>query len=323
MRKLVTLMLVAGFVCLLAPAKAQDKKKTTRRAAPPTFSDSDSGIFFNDVFSEGLGPQRPANLGVAKSTTTGGGTGGSGGGSDEPPPTGKGLYAWKDIISATTLEDEVKAIKLEVTKNVTTPNKFASSGYKRARKHFSILAVVFAIIAEYDGDVRWKADAAELRDAFSRTAGNSKVGTIQVFNEAKLRKTELEDLIGGASLTFAKRAESKKADWYEVADRAPLMQRIETAHQAKMQPWTAAEADFKANKDALVHEANIVAAIGEILIQEEMEDGAEEDYAVHSIQMRDAALNIVDAVKLDSYEQARKAVGVIGQSCANCHSDWR
>ena len=323
MRKLATLMLVAAFVFLLVPAKAQDKKKTTRRAAPPTFSDSDSGIFFNDVFSEGLGPKRPANLGVAKSTT-GSGTGGSGGGSDDSPPeSGKSLYAWKDIISATALEDEVKAIKLEVAKNVTTPNKFASSGYKRARKHFSILAMTFAIIAEYDGDVRWKKDAAELRDAFARTAANSKVGTIQVFNEAKMRKTELEDLVGGASLTFAKKAESKKADWYEVADRAPLMQRIETSHQAKMQPWTAAEADFKANKDALVHEANIVAAIGEVLIQEEMEDGAEEDYAVHAIQMKKAALDIIDAVKLDSYEQARKAVGVIGQSCANCHSDWR
>lgn len=305
----------------IRPVHARDPN-TVRRAKPPTFNDSQSSrIFFNDVFSEALQGERPDNLGqVVNQGTPRATSGGNGGGT--AVASGEGFHPWAKVISPVAIEDEIKALKLEVDKDITTPTKFASNGFKQARRNFSILATMFAIAAEYDGDVRWKKDAHNLRDVFARSAGNAKVGTIQVYNEAKLRKQDLQDVIGGGAFSAAKEAELK-ADWSQVVDRTPLMQRIEAAQQAKMQPWTANEADFKTNKDQLVHEANIVAAIGEVLVQEGMEDGDDEDYAVHAIAMRDAALDVVSAVKVDNYELARKAVGAIGQACSKCHADWR
>ena len=54
-----------------------------------------------------------------------------------------------------------------------------------ARDNFSLLAVLFAVIGQYDGEVRWQKDAANLRTLFGRAGFNCKVGTDNSFSEAK------------------------------------------------------------------------------------------------------------------------------------------
>ncbi len=325
MKKLAAAFLLLGFAAVLCHsiAWAQDKKKTIRRAKPPTFSDKDTKlIFFDDVFADqngGLVGARPADLGkVATTVATSGGdnTGGSGGGS------AGGLYGWKAIIDGEAIEDEVKSIATSLTKNITTPTKYAGGGYKQSRKDFSILAMLFAISGEYDGDVRWQKDAPELRDLFAHAARSAKVGSPQSYNEAKLRRDELTDLVRGTTFVSRKPAEPK-ASWDQVCDVSPLMQRLEVAKDEYLKPLTGNAADFKANKDKLNHHANIVAAISEVMIQEGMENFDEEDYKGFSIEMKKAARDVVDAIQLDNYDGASKAVGAMDQACAQCHSDWR
>jgi len=170
-------------------------KGPIRRARPPKFSKIDP--FFEDAFASALQGERPADLGkgIARSSSGNSGTPSS----DGTGASGNAGSGWAAIISATVLEDEIKAQKLLADANVTTPSEFAGSGYKNARRDFSVAAMVFGIIAEYDGEVRWKKEAPTGRDLFARTAANAKVGTTGVYNEARLRKTELGDLISGQS----------------------------------------------------------------------------------------------------------------------------
>ena len=199
--------------------------KTVKRAQPPKFSKTDN--FYADAFKEGLVGERPGNLSQPAAVATGGNTAAPGSGST----TGSGAggvagSGWAALISGPTIEDEIKALKLQVDQNVTTPSDFAGKGYKLARRDFSMLAMLFGIAGEYEGDVRWKNDAPAARDVFARTANNAKVGTQQVWQEAKLRKDELTDLIGGSSPYGGKEAEAKAA-WKDVCGRAPLMQHLE------------------------------------------------------------------------------------------------
>lgn len=293
--------------------------KTIRRARPPEFDEQDvAGIFFRDVFSEALSGERPANFGQPPSAAPSS----SGGTPSVAQPSGGGLYPWKSVISATAIEDEVKAIKIDLDKEITSPNAFASGGFKKARRQFSMVAMLFAIVGEYDGDVRWKGDAPKIRDAFAHSARNCKVGSIQAFNEAKQRLLDLQDIISGGSFAGSSAAEPK-ANWGALVDRGPLMQRLEIAQQSRLQPAVGNENEFRANKETIVHEANIVAAIAEVLIQQGMPEAEEEDYAMHAKNMKQAAHELIDAVKLDSYESAAKAVGAIGQACSKCHENWR
>lgn len=297
--------------------------RKTRRAKAPDFSKRSAvdPIFFRDVFTQGLEGERPANLGAAPApgATAGGATGGSSTGDEAISGSG-----WAKVISASAIENEVKAIKikLDTDKDIATPIRFQGNGHKIARREFSILAAMFGIIAEYDGDVRWKEVAPGVRDTFARSAANAKVGTIQAYNEAKLRVQDVQDLVGGASITTSGESE-RKTDWSKVCDRSPLMQRIETAQQAKLQPMTANADEFKSNHDDIIHEASIVAAIAEVLQQEGMEDAGDDDYDGFATQMRDAAREILDAVEAGDQGRASKAVGAIGQACTGCHEFYR
>ena len=318
MRKMVVFSLLILAFCVQS-LLVGDTPKRVKRAKPPTFDANEgSDIFFADVFTEALRgtrsfakPGRVPNLDGSKPDVP----------PDEPGP--EDLYAWSAIISAASIESEIKRIKLNVDKDVTTPTKFASSGYKRTRKHFSMLAMLFAIAGEYDKDVRWKKDSPELRDAFAHAAGGSKVGSQQAYKQAKGMKQDLQDVVGGGSFTAAKKSERKVEDWSKVVDRAPLMQRIDISKEQTIGPYTGSESEFKGHKDELMHEANLVAAVAEVLMQESMEDGDEEEYAIHAKSMKKAALDIIQAAQMDNYDMARKAAGQIGQACSNCHADWK
>ena len=318
-------LLVVALIATSLPflASAQTKAtKTVKRAAAPKYSAADSkGVFFDNVFDgRVLAGDRPADLssapaggnrsaGPAGSPSS---TGGGGGNSDS---------GWSKIVSNTTIEDEVKSIKLSVDKDVTTPTEFAGKGYKEVRRSFTILAMLFGIIGEYDADVRWKSDAPTVRDLFARTAANAKVGTQQVYNESKLRKGDLEELLSG-SLSAKGNAEAKVV-WNTVCERSPLMQRLEIAHDSRLAQWTASKAEFNSKKEEILHEAQLVAAMGHVLMQEGMDDADADDYKSWCQSLKKAALDIVDAVKLGNDDQARQAAGQISKACSDCHDKYR
>lgn len=303
---------------------AQTKgKKPIRRAQAPKI-ESRPELFFPDAFKEALVGTRPANLSqpaanVAASggTTVTPSTGGTSG--SDASTAGSG---WSAIISAATVEDAIKSLKLQVDADVTTPSDYAGKGYKVARRDFSVLAMLFAIAGEYDGDVRWKKDAPAARDVLARTAANSKVGTQQVFNEAKLRKQELQDLVGGQSPFEGKEAEIK-ATWANVCNRAPLMQHLETIFEPRVKAAVASEGAFKSEIDKLAHDAEIIAAIGSVLAKEGMSDADSDEYKAFCDVLRQSGREIVEACKNKNYDAASSAVSAIGKSCNDCHESYR
>lgn len=319
-----SLVAVVGLVAFafvgLATAQAQRKPRPAPRAAKPTFNEREvSRIFFNDVFAEGLEGERPANLSASPMIASGGPAAGAVAGAESP-----GGYSgdWKSFLPASVIEDELKAIKLKVDADVTTPSKWNGGGYEECRRHFSIAAAMFGIISEYDGDVRWKKEAPYLRDVFARSAANAKVGTPQSYNEAKLRKQDLTDLVGGATIAITGTPEPK-TDWGATVDRAPIMQRIDMGQQEKLNAAVANEAAFKSNKEDLLHEAAMFAALAQILKQETMPDGTDESYVEFCDELLNGSTMILDAIKLDSYDQANKGSVMINTSCTNCHDLYR
>ncbi|MGE0759792.1 MAG: hypothetical protein AB7O38_22435, partial [Pirellulaceae bacterium] len=317
-------LVVSSHVFLAVPGFAQNSAGApVKRARPPEFDAAKSAeYFFDDVFSKLIGPRPTAAASAAPgpaatgSVATPAGTAAPAG---APAALGAG---WSKLVSASTLEDEVKAIKQEVDKNITTPSDFAGRGHKVIRREFSMLAMLFGIIAEYDGDVRFKRDAGAARALFGRTASNTKAGgNTNVFNEAKLRKADLEDLLNGSSLADAGNAGA--ADWSSTVDRSPLMQRLEASFQNRLSPALASQDEFTKTASTVLHESELIAAMSSVLIQEGMDDADDETYAGFARAMRDAASEISAAVKQKNYDQARAASGLIDKACSQCHEAYR
>jgi hypothetical protein len=322
-RALAALVLTALVATVLT---AQTKgPKTARRAQPPPPTKLKSDLFFADAFKEGLVGERPADLGKAAAASGGNvatsvpsGSSSAGSGSAAPAAAGN----WSGLISAGTIEDTIKSLKQQVDKDVTTLSDFKGKGHKLARRDYSLLAMLFGIAGEYDGEVRWKKDAAAARDAFGRSAANFKVATDQAFNEAKARKEELNELVSGSS-PYAGKSADAKATWNQVADRAPLMQYLESAWEPRLKPALGEKTQFNSSGDKVLRDAELFAAIGAVLAKDGMKDAGDAEYQAFCNRLRDASKQIIEAVKQKDFESASKASSAIGKACTECHENYR
>jgi len=302
------------FACIVLAATQVIIAAGQKRAKPPKWKKKDTDVFFADATQKLVG-QRPA-----ATRATGGGPAATTPGSD-PGPASAGSFTWARLISSDTLENEVKSLQKQVSESVTTLQQFKGGGYKDGRREFSELAVLFGIIAQYDGDVRWKQQSAGIRDLMARAGQNCKVGTDASYSESKLRKKDLEDLVQGDKISTP--SATPDMSWVKVSGRPPLMQRLEQAQQQGLAVWTANAGDFSKNSDKVLQEAQLIAALSEVIQREGYEFADDETYLGFAKQMRDEALQVADAVKQKNFEQARKATGQISKACGSCHEGFR
>ena len=215
-------------------------------------------MFFDDVFSQGVSGPLPAGSASASAAMSPGSVAAGVPAQESAPrprtgagcvcrvsPAGVSGGGWSKLIAAGTIEDEIKAAKVRIDQAIATPMRFRSQDYKECRLQFTVLAMLFGIIEEYDAEVRWKSAGPALREAFARCAANCKTGSDQAFQEAQLRKQDLQDAVDGGTVNLP--AAQPRGDWQGVCDRSPLMKLLEALHQGGLQPMTANEGALAQN----------------------------------------------------------------------------
>jgi hypothetical protein len=296
-------------------ARSEKKQRTFKTAPPPKFSDEVLATFFDDARTR-LGPGQPGAL-LATSTPKAGA-----GPSEDTDLAGAGDAAWSKLIAASTIEDEIKAQVAPVAEVTKTPSVFKGGGNHPARVHFTELAMLFGIIAQFEGDVRWKKDALGLREIFKRAGVNCKVGTDNSYKEAHQRSDDLAQLIAGGKVELPK--PDPDAKWADVANRSPLMIRMgKEGYSPKIKAWTSDKGEFSKNRNALLEESQIVAVIGHLIQDASYEYADDETYLEYAKQLEKQALEIVEAVKGDSLERAQAAAGQLNKACSACHEGYR
>ncbi len=309
-------------VLLSTTALWAQRGRKPQRAEPPKFTGKEfEGTFFADV-TKALQGSRPTGKESAVSAVAA--TGATPSGSTNAKPAsdaaaGPNAQAWSKLISGPTIEDMVKNSKLRLDPIVASQTKFAG-GYKEARREFSLQALMFAIIEQYPGDVRWKKSAGVARESLARIAASSKVSSPQAHKEAKQRVQDLADLLSGNTLEGSPATE---VSWADVIDRVPMMQLLEWAQQDYINPHSASKEKFTANKEELQRYAELVAVLGKAAIMDGMPNADDAEYRSIAQQMIDQAVQISVAVQTDNADLARQAAGQISQACSKCHDGYR
>ncbi|MDX1964992.1 MAG: hypothetical protein SFX18_17730 [Pirellulales bacterium] len=289
-----------------------------KRALPPQWDQTVKSLFPEDAAKELVGSRPALGAGAAAvaniPATSGGNT---------PVALDPGATDWTKIIDAATLESEIKSYLTPTGEDVKTISAFKSGGYKRSRISYSMLGLMFGIIAEYAGDVRFKKDALAARELFGRVSMNLKVSTDQAFSESKNRAEDLAKILSGESLETPPGIEPK-AKWNEkVANRPPLMARLKLATEERLNKFTSDAGTFGNSADQIQHEAQIVAAISAAIIREGYADADSEDYQGFANAMRQAATELSLAAKSKNYDAGRAALGIINKNCDACHGVYR
>ena len=323
-RKFVWVLMVAcGLSGSVVATMVQERKtKQVTRVKRPSFAQEDgAGVYFDNLFAEGLEGERPIKLNDGDGSKVGNvAANGVQPDADVPADNEGSGVRWSTLISRTTIEDEVKKIQRQLVADITTPAKFKSD-YLKVHQSFSILSMLFAIIREYDGDVRWKGDAALAQASFERAAANSRVGTTQAYESCKRRKQMLEDLVRGESVVGDEKV-SEQIDWGQVIDRTPMMRRLQESLDVTKR-LTASSSELARESSAVVHEAELVTAMAMVLRQPNMSDADDDGYSAFANEMRLAASETNAAASVQDFDRTTKAASLLGQSCDNCHADWR
>ena len=289
-----------------------------RRAPPPSFSESDlEGVFFQNL-ADAVDTDRPSLQSIRGASSVAPVTAATGSPADGK--AGEVADAWSKTVSPPSIEDEVKRLKLHFDSVVTTPGAFNGGGYIKARVDLTALAMLFAVITEHGGDVRWKKDAPAARDLLARTAFNCKAGSTQVYNEAKVRKADLQDLVSGAGLST--REGEPDHDWSMIVDRSPLMQYGESLIES-LEDASRNDASVKSSTDQIRREAEMLSVFGEVLIKEGMDEADEEDYVTMTRSMVEAARETLKALDRGNPADVSKNVALIRQRCDTCHNEYR
>ncbi len=312
----VGLMLLAGECFGPAPgtAWAAAKRKGTHRTAKrPEFDQQTLDAFFADA-REKLGPGQPGRAVAAAATP-------AAGAADQPGESGGG-FAWSKLISPSTLEDGIKGEVSPLAEQTKTPSAFNGGGNREARKLFTELAMFFSVIADYDKDVRWKREAADLRSLFGRAAANCKTGGANSFRVAQTRTTDLTELVRGSKINVPKDETDFK--WAEVVNRSPLMTRMgKEGYSVKLKNWTSGKNEFSKNRAELLQEAEIMAVIGHVIQDESYEYADDESYLEFAKILESQGQEIAEAAKTDNFERAQTAAGLINKACSGCHEGYR
>ncbi len=303
-------------VALYARGFAAEQAPPMQRAKPPVWSQDVLDEFFVDAREQLVG-ERPAKRSEAVATNAPEGQGNTAAAGVET----SGAAPWSQVISGDALAAEVKRIAASLREPLANPAKFKSGGYKTCGGAFNELSVLFAVIAEYDGDVRWKDDAPSLRDALARAARNCKTGTDQTFAEGAELRTQLDDLIRGERLG-GKPAPSPET-WSDLVNRPLLMTRMEVALQEGISPALSNARDFSRKAVDVQQEAEVLAMLAAIIDREEFEYWDDENFRQHSGDLRAASRELSRAAAEANYDAARAAAGKASQACSACHEGYR
>lgn len=308
-------VLIAAFL-LIKGGHAAEKPAPAKRAKPPVWSQDVLDEFFVDAREQLVG-ERPARRSetLAQEQTAGQGS------SAASAVDASQAASWSQVISGDALAAEVKQLAAALREPLANPAKFKSGGYKTCRTAFNELAVLFAVIAEYDGDVRWQEDAPMLRDALSRAARNCKTGTDQTFAEAAELRTQLDDLIRGERLGGKPAPPPER--WSDLADRPLLMTRMEQALQEGISPALSNAREFSRKAVDVQQQAEVLALLAALIDREEFEYWDDENFQEHSSALRAASRALTRAAAEANYEAARAAAGQASQSCSACHEGYR
>lgn len=306
---------IGSFVLLMyaqADAQMPGRKKVT---AKPKFGKEVRDIFFPDAFGK-IGPGDPP-----------GGKLGSGKKEvpikvipDTPAPTGgEGKGGWDDLIAGEELEAEIKSLVNAINANIRSAGAYRSRGYKKVRSDLTTATIMFGVIANYKGEVRWKDRATGMRNNLAQAAADSK--TSDQYNNVKVRFQSLEDLVRGSQIDVA---EGKPdVSWATIADIDEIMKRLELAQKDRLKPNLGSEEDFKGNLEVILHEASIIAVLAQVIQDKGYDAAGEDDYLGWAKVMQKHAVDIVDACKQSQYQAASTAISQLTKSCSDCHGAYR
>ncbi len=232
---------------------------------------------------------------------------------------GGGSVAWADFISMDVLQNEAKKLRNQLAADMQGPGKY-NQKCKDISWDAAVVAGLAGIVIEHSEAASWKANAHYIRDFSSQLSSASGQPGKEYFDKSKVAYEKLASVFGGTIPGDAGDVAPKKP-FFEAADRAGLMKRIEKASE-----WLRlninTEAKLKSELETIQHETMLVASLGKIIATEGYTDAEEADYQKFATDLITGGKEAGEAAKDQNYAKFTESINKIGKSCTECHPKY-
>lgn len=305
---------------------AAGKHGKTMAAAPrqPMIGDIPLDVWFNDPLSESkqggtVAPaaktqEKPKETAATKTTP--------------PPETAAeapktaGVGDWASVIPLEDLQEETKAIRLNLQKYLASVNVY--NGNQQSGLILSdgtVLAAMAAIALVHPEKVSWKDHAAQIRDISVEMTKKAKGLGQKPFDETKKAFDKIDALLSGNPPPGLEEA-AADIPFSEVISRRGVMKRLQASSDALRANFQT-EAALTKGQDEAAHTATIVAALTKMIGTEGYPDADAPEYQNFAKGLIEANLTMAKAAKDKDFAAFSEANGKVGKFCSECHGAYQ
>ncbi|MEM9353579.1 MAG: hypothetical protein AAGA92_11250 [Planctomycetota bacterium] len=292
----------------LAFGESEPSAEKPARARPPEWGDEAASVFFTDVRDVLVG-ERPS-LGDSSRRTE----------QSSPDQRAPGI-AWSDAVPGDVVITEIKRTVGQLEASLASPGKFRGGGNAAAEKHFRWLALLFAIVEEFDAEVRWKREAAGLRNYAAAVAEACSGTDESAYQRASLAGQDFADLVRGQRPAVSENPSAD--DWSQLADMSLVMRRMELSLENRVKAALANRKSFRRLSDEASHEAALLAMLASATVHEGSDYAGDDDFETLARKLQVSSRDLMKALENREYETAQQSGAAVTRSCAECHDSYR
>jgi cytochrome c556 len=242
-------------------------------------------------------------------------------GSDTPASTAAtGAADWKALAPISVLEAETKKIRNHLTESLKSVGQY-NANYKDIQADGATLAAIAAIVLEHPDPISWKENAAHIRDLGAKIAQEAQGLGKKPFDATQIPFEQLIVILDGSKPQGLEAAEST-VDFAERADRGGLMKRMEKSFEW-MKKNVTTESVFKSEKETLLHESAVLAALASVIATEGYTSADEDEYKGFAKGLIDASRGITQDVQSENFTGFTNNINQVQKKCDECHVEYR
>lgn len=231
---------------------------------------------------------------------------------------GGDAMAWSSLITGEVLDEESKVIRTRLTANLQSV-----STYNRSIDAISTDGIIMAALAgvaeRFDGEMRWKERAPEVRTLAYAVYENVGGKGRKAFDATALPFEQMLTLLNGGSVDVADVEEDMAFSDY--AFRSALMERVDSSFNW-LRSNIASETNLKSSQEDVVREASVLAMIGGMIKDESYEFYEEKAYQGYCDDFVSASVDAAQAARDGNFATFQDAMGRMNTSCGNCHGEY-
>ncbi len=231
----------------------------------------------------------------------------------------KTAASWDKYISEEMLKGEIKRIRNRLNSKLNSVGNF-NRELLSIQIDAATLAALAAIVPEHSGKFTWKDKAKYVRDFASEIATAAENRGRPAFEKAEKPFLNIVEILEGGSPAELPESE-EKADFSDVADRNLLMKSLKEK-QDWIRTTISGESELKSNKEDLLPRVALLAALGQVVNQEDYVFADEENYQKYCKELIDGGLMMTKATEEEDYTKFEKGFGLFSKSCNDCHPEY-